>query len=184
MRRDLLARAPLPLLALSAAWGVWQFQMLFTPAWVAALSAVAFEAVYVSLSFAAVPDARRATAISVSAVAVSVLYNTLSSLFHLRPALLDGRALWLDMALAVLHGAPLAIVAYAVADLLLHRRGDTPAPMALTPGVNATQVNVTGAASPRDTVRALVDGGATVSEAARQVGVSRQTASRWKKRGE
>lgn len=115
------ARLPLPLLALSAAYGVYQFQALFTPWYVALLSAAAFEAVYLSLSFTPTPDTKRAMIISVSAVAVSVLYNTLSSLFHLRPALLVDRLLWTDIALAVLHGAPLAIVAYAVADLLLHR---------------------------------------------------------------
>src|SRR5262245_22296436 len=126
MNREWLARAPLPLLALSAAWGVWQFQMQFTPWFVALLSALAFEAVYVSLALVPTSDPRRATVISMSAVAVSVIYNTLSSLFHLRPALLDNRTLVMDGALAILHGAPLAIVAYAVADLLLHVRQGAP----------------------------------------------------------
>lgn len=116
-----LTRAPLPLLALSAAWGVWQFQALFVPWFVAALSAAAFEAVYVALAVTETRDSRRASAISVAAVAVSVIYNTLSSLFAIRPALLVDRPLWADVTLAVLHGAPLAIVAYAVADLLLHQ---------------------------------------------------------------
>ena len=119
--RQWIARLPLPLLALSAAYGVYQFQALFVPIWVALLSAIAFESVYLSLSFTPTPDTKRAMVISISAVGVSVLYNTLSSLFHLRPLLLDSRPLWADIALAVLHGAPLAIVAYAVADLLLHR---------------------------------------------------------------
>jgi hypothetical protein len=126
MRRDLLARLPLPMLALSAAYGVWQFQALFVPFWVAALSALAFEATYLALAFAPVQDARRAVVISIAAVAVSVLYNTLSSLFHIRPALLEARPVWADLALAALHGAPLAIVAYAVADLVLHTRQPAP----------------------------------------------------------
>lgn len=124
-----LTRAPLPLLALSAAWGVWQFQALFVPWFVAALSAAAFEAVYVALAVTETRDSRRASAISVAAVAVSVIYNTLSSLFAIRPALLVARPLWADVTLAVLHGAPLAIVAYAVADLLLHQG----APVAAVP---------------------------------------------------
>ena len=83
MNREWLARAPLPLLALSAAWGVWQFQMQFTPWFVALLSALAFESVYLSLALVPVVDSRRATVISITAVVVSVVYNTLSSLFVL-----------------------------------------------------------------------------------------------------
>lgn len=134
-----LSRAPLPLLALSAAWGVWSFQSLFVPWFVAALSALAFESVYLSLAFVPTRDSRRATAISVTAVAVSVVYNALSSLFHIRPALLLDRPLWSDIALALLHGAPLAIVAYAVADLLLHTTV-TPAPVAAPEAVTVTEL--------------------------------------------
>ena len=135
LTRERLARLPLPMLALSAAWGVWQFQALFVPWPVALLSAMAFEAVYLSLAFADVPDRRRARAISVAAVVVSVAYNVLSGLFHLRPALLDSRPLWADVSLAVLHGAPLAVVAYAVADLLVHR--DTAAVTVAAPEATA-----------------------------------------------
>jgi len=117
---------PLILLAASASYGVWQFQQLFVPVWVAALSAAAFESTYCFLALSIASDPRRATVISITAVVVSVVYNTLSSLFHLRPVLLDNRTLVFDGVLAILHGAPLAIVAYAVADLLLHRRLDAP----------------------------------------------------------
>ena len=128
--RDWLARLPLPLLALSAAWGVWQFQSLFVPWYVAALSAIAFESVYLSLAFVPTQDRRRAVVIAIAAVAVSVVYNTLSSLFHIRPALLVARPLWADLSLATLHGLPLAVVAYAVADLLLHRVAPVARPVA------------------------------------------------------
>jgi len=114
------ARVPLPMLALAAAYGVYEFQLLFVPAWVALVSAAAFEATYIALAVMPTPDPRRATAISVAAVAVSVAYNTLAALFTRRPALLVGAPLWGDVALALLHGLPLAVVAYNVAALLLH----------------------------------------------------------------
>lgn len=120
--RSILARLPLPTLALAAAYGVWRFQALFTPWYVAAISALSFELVYIGLAVVRlVPvDRRRATLISVGAVVVSVIYNSLSALFEIRPALLIARPLWADVSLAVAHGLPLAAVAFFVADLLLH----------------------------------------------------------------
>jgi hypothetical protein len=47
-------------------------------------------------------------------------YNSLDGLFHRRPDLLDQPPLWADVALSLLHGVPLAALAYLVADLLLH----------------------------------------------------------------
>ena len=119
---DLLARLPLPMLALAAAYGVYEFQLLFVPVWVAFISAAAFEVTYIALAFVATPDPRRATAISVAAVLVSVAYNTLAALFTRRPGLLIEPPLWGDALLAVLHGLPLAVVAYNVSALLLHAR--------------------------------------------------------------
>lgn len=118
--RAVLARLPLPMLALAASYGVYSFNALFVPVWVALVSAAAFELTYVALAAVQTPDRRRAAAIAVAAVVVSILYNTLAGLFHIRPALLTGRPLWADVVLAVLHGLPLAVVAYNVAALLLH----------------------------------------------------------------
>lgn len=115
-----LARAPLPMLALAASYGVFEFQRLFVPVWVAFISAAAFEVTYVALAFVGTASRRRATAVSVAAVVVSVAYNTLAALFARRPALLVDTPLWGDVALASLHGLPLAVVAYNVAALLLH----------------------------------------------------------------
>lgn len=177
--RTTLARAPLPLLALSAAWGVFQFQQVFTPWYVAALSALAFESVYLVLAFVPTRDTRRATVIAVAAVAVSVVYNTLSSLFHIRPALLTDRPLWSDVVLAVLHGAPLAIVAYAVASLLLHSdTGRHSAPEADTPTM---EQNVTVQVLNAPPVLSRT---AQVKQIASTRGVSETTIWRAVKRGE
>ena len=132
MWRDVLARLPLPMLALAASYGVYSFARLFVPPWVAATQAAAFELTYIGLAVQpgmAADARRRATAISVGAVAVSILYNTLAGLFARNGAWLDGMPWYAEVALAVLHGAPLAWVAYLVADLLLHRDAAADAPM-------------------------------------------------------
>jgi len=121
--RGLLARLPLPMLALAASYGVYSFALLFVPPWVAVVQAAAFELTYVGLAVTqglSEAQRNRATGISIGAVAASIIYNTLAGWFHAQPQLLvDATAIaWL--CLAVLHGAPLAWVAYLVADLLLH----------------------------------------------------------------
>jgi len=113
---------------------VYSFALLFVPWWVAVTQAAAFEMTYIGLAVAddlGAEQRRRATAISVGAVAASIVYNTLAGWFHRQPELLiraDANA-WL--AFAVLHGAPLAWVAYLVADLLLHTRGGSHRPAQL-----------------------------------------------------
>lgn len=120
--RDILARLPLPMLALAASYGVYSFALMFVPAWVAIVQAAAFELVYIGLAVVRLDDKqqKRAQAISVGAVVVSMAYNSLDGLFHRRPELLTLPPLWLDVALSLLHGIPLAALAYLVADLLLH----------------------------------------------------------------
>lgn len=183
MKRHTLMRAvPLLMLASSAAYGVAMFQALFVPWYVAWLSAAAFECTYAFLAFLRTPDTRRAMWLSLAAVAVSVVYNTLSSLFHIRPALLVGRPLWSDVVLAVLHGAPLAIVAYAVASLLLH--SDTPrhvAPEADTPDV-AQSVTVNVLSVSPDTP--ALSKTARIRQIASRMGKSESTVRRMVERGE
>lgn len=135
--RPFIARLPLPALALAASYGVYSFNLLFVPVWVALVSAAAFELTYVGLAVSEVSTAsrKRASIIAGSAVGVSIVYNTLAGLFHRRPDLLVNPELWIDATLAVLHGLPLAIVAYNVAQLLLHteRPVEAPAPRRLAP---------------------------------------------------
>lgn len=121
--RDGLARLPLPMLALAASYGVYRFAAMFVPEWVAIVQAAAFELVYMGLAVVrglTPGQYKRAKAISLGSVGVSVAYNSLDGLLHRRPDLLVGAPLWADIGLALLHGAPLAVVAYLVADLLLH----------------------------------------------------------------
>jgi hypothetical protein len=124
--RPLFARLPLPMLALAASYGVYRFALLFVPAWVAVVQAAAFELTYIGLASQAnlSEGARgRATAISIGAVVVSIVYNALAGLFDRNPEWLANLSAPYEWGMAVLHGAPLAVVAYLVADLLLHADG-------------------------------------------------------------
>lgn len=121
--RGILARLPLPMLALAASYGVYSYALLFVPEWVAIVQAAAFECTYIGLAVVQTTDRRRATAISLGAVVASVIYNSLSGWFHTQPDMLAGadRIAWL--CLAVLHGMPLAWVAFLISNLLLHQEG-------------------------------------------------------------
>jgi hypothetical protein len=133
--RAILATLPLPMLALAASYGVFSFAQLFVPLWVAVIQASAFEATYIGLAVVRVGDAqrRRARAISIGAVVVSVAYNSLAGLFHRQPDLLQGLPVLAECVLAILHGAPLAWVAFLVSDLLLHQETAERLDQALTP---------------------------------------------------
>lgn len=186
--RSILARAPLPMLALAASWGVYQFALIFTPWWVAVTQAAAFEATYIGLALADDLDTgqrRRATAISIGAVAASVIYNTLAGWFHAQPQLLVGASALAWLCLAILHGAPLAWVAYLVSSLLLHRAPDTRAD---TPDTSPVLVSVAPAVLPAlpdtadtamlERARALRQQGMPWRDVARHVGMSDATLRR------
>jgi hypothetical protein len=124
--RGLLAGLPLPMLALAASYGVYSFALLFVPPWVAITQAAAFEMTYVGLAVLIGLDTeqrRRAGLISYGAVGVSIIYNSMAGFFHRQADALAALPWWGDAILSALHGAPLALVAYFVADLLLHREG-------------------------------------------------------------
>lgn len=120
--REVLARLPLPMLALAASYGVYRYALLFVPPWVAVVQAAAFELTYIGLAVARVDQQqrRRAAAISIGAVLTSIIYNSLSGFFHTYPLALVDLGWFVWALLSVVHGAPLAWVAYLVASLLLH----------------------------------------------------------------
>jgi len=168
--RNLIARASLPALALAASYGVYSFQRVFVPEWVALVSAAAFELVWLGLAAAATTDHRRARVIALAAVVVSAIYNALAAALHLRPDLVAASpSLAATALLAMLHGAPLAILGYAVADLLLHQAQPEAHPPA-TITVNSEQTIV----AVSDPIARVVAGELTQAQAAAQLGVSRQ----------
>ena len=121
--RGLFTILPLPMLALAASYGVYSFNLLFVPWQIALISAAAFELTYVGLAVAEFnePERQRGRYISFGAVATSIIYNSLAGFIHRQPDLFLSVSPWVDGVLAALHGIPLALTAFFVADLLLHR---------------------------------------------------------------
>lgn len=121
----LLQVAPLPMLGLAASYGVYFFASQFVPVAVAIGEAAAFELTYIGLtSMKGLNEKQqnRARKVSLWAVIVSVIYNTLAGAIHQDATILkDLNRLWF-WTLAVIHGAPLATLAYFVADLIFHQK--------------------------------------------------------------
>lgn len=150
--RGILARLPLPMLALSASYGVYSFALLFVPQWVAVVQAAAFELTYIGLAVTQGLDTaqrKRATGISLGAVATSIIYNTLAGWFHTQSGLLDVASPIAWLCLAILHGAPLAWVAFLVANLLLHTEQQAPVSAPLRPAIASE--------TPKETVYATIN---------------------------
>lgn len=122
--RSILPVLPLPMLGLAASYGVFLFASKFVPIWVAVVEAAGFELVYIGLSAMiglSEDNRRRANLISLGAVAVSITYNALAGAIEMQPDLLqDLPVVWFWL-VSFIHGAPLALLAYAVADLTLHK---------------------------------------------------------------
>jgi len=138
--RETIAFSALVLLATSASYGVYVFSLLFVPHIFALVTACAFEATYIGLGVAQLRGEQRIHAhyISVAAVAVSVAYNTIAALIHLFPtgvatilaalATATGGALFglwfLVIIFSLLHGVPLAVTAYFLSNLILHKNDE------------------------------------------------------------
>lgn len=116
---------PLPMLGLAASYGVYFFAVQFVPVWIAIGEAMAFELTYVGLaSMKGLNEKlqKRARRVSLGAVGVSVIYNTLAGAIHQNPEIFKDLSLFWFWTLAVVHGAPLAILAYLVSDLIFHQK--------------------------------------------------------------
>lgn len=118
------------MLGIAASYGVYSFSKLYVPTFFAVASAGAFELTYIGLANHAANDAearRKAQAVALGAVLVSVLYNSIAGLLHRNTHALEqlGELSWeaqaiAEVLLAVLHGAPLALVAYFATSLVMH----------------------------------------------------------------
>jgi hypothetical protein len=116
---------PLPMLGLAASYGVYVFAVQFAPDFVAIGEAGAFELIYISLAvFKKLNKGQRKKAmrVSVGAVGVSVIYNVIASMIHFDPvwiSTLGSGWIWL---LCFIHGVPMAVLAFFVADLRFHTK--------------------------------------------------------------
>ena len=124
MKEKALSAMPyfaLLMLGLSASHGVYQFGLLYVSPLFALITAAAFELTYIGLSVITVATDKsqhKATLVARGAMFVSVAYNVISGYLHRNP--IDRFDIWVEVAFAFLHGAPLAVVGYFLATLLLH----------------------------------------------------------------
>lgn len=124
--REVFSRLSLPALGLAASYGVYSFARRFVPEFFAQVTAGSFELVFIGLALTTnlTPEQRhRARLISAGAVGVSVMFNWASGVIdtQVKPdEFFSGLNFWVKVGLALLHGAPLSILGYLVADLMLH----------------------------------------------------------------
>lgn len=173
-------RRALPYLALvalgsSASWGVYTFALLFSPPVVAAATGVAFELTYIGLSAVDLTDEqsrRKARVVSRWAVFTSVVFNVLAGYLH-RQGL--GVFSPVEAGLALLHGVPLAFLAYSVGELLLHNKPTTPQPKQLKG--SGVKVTVERSETRRLEVLQLKEQGLSHAQVAKALGISKSRVS-------
>lgn len=128
--RRILPLLPTPALAIASSYGVYAFNRMFVPVWVAVAMAAAYELVYIgfaamtSISAEARAFGRR---IAQAAAGISFLQNLIAALLHALP---EVRAVIADLSmawqigvwalLAALHAVQV-FVAYFSAEMTLHR---------------------------------------------------------------
>ena len=117
--RTVLPKLPIPLLGIPAAYGVYMFASYFVPVPVALIEAGGFEMVYIGLM--SVQQTRTNKQLVWwtiwGAVLVSVLYNTVAGYEHLVSGWIAGLRPAGKVAISILHGAPLAVLAALVMHL-------------------------------------------------------------------
>ena len=204
--RPALAVLSVPLLAAPSAYGVYTYLEPQSGTGAAVSAAIGFELLYIGVNVLALrtEELRRyARNVALCAVATAVVFNTLA---HYRMTVPDIAHTAVDiaaLALAIIGSLPLAGLAYAT-SVLLHRLTEQPGVNShvdslsselaetrarLTQALDAQVTEVStpvkqltaGVDDRRARVKALVDGGATKVDAARAVGVSRQTVDKWLK---
>lgn len=197
-QRKALTIMSVPLLAVPSAIGVYQFLEPTSGPYSAGMAAVGFELLYIGVNILMLSPALQSYArnVALAAVGTAILMNTLAH--YGDTAVWDPRR----AILSLIASAPLAALAYAV-SVLLHKLSEEEhtasrrqhdndtalstmlhAPVTnTTPALTQVNVHVNPPVALIDTkastVKSLVDGGMSITQAARQVGVSRQTASKY-----
>lgn len=123
-----ISRIAIILLSLSAAFGVYEFARMFVTDIVAVITAGGFELTYIGLAVLdnLTPEQKiRANRLSLMAVFVSMIFNSIAGFVTRNPniAKLDTSNIVTEVILTVIHGVPLALLAYLVSNLVLHKEG-------------------------------------------------------------
>lgn len=128
--RKVLAALPVPMLSFASSYGVYAYNALFAPPWVAVVMAAAYDATFTGLSAldGLTPEQRtRGKNIALWAAIISFSQNAIAGVFHAVPDVRAYLSSWpmswrvgLYGAGALLHAAQVWI-AYHAADFTLHR---------------------------------------------------------------
>lgn len=113
-------------LGIVASYGVYEFSTHFVKNNVFALiEAAAFELTYVGLAFShGLPVKVQAYAqrVSLGAMIISALFNTFANALNMDPDLSAKLSPFLFWSVAILRGVPVPVLAYFMADLIIHQK--------------------------------------------------------------
>jgi hypothetical protein len=135
--RKVLAALPTPMLGFASSYGVYAFNLMYVPPWVAAIMAAAYETTYIGIAaLDGLDDKQRARGkkIMMSAAWISFSQNAIAGAFHAVPDVRAHLSSWPMAARIALYGVGALLhaaqvwVAYHAADFTLHR----PAAQAVT----------------------------------------------------
>lgn len=111
------------MIGLSASYGVYHFSSQFMPQPFPLIEAAAFEFIYIRLTMMkGLSDKMRTLArrVSIGAVLVSVVYNTISARMYMDSGWMDDSGQMVFWIMAILHGLPLAVIGYFVVEVHFH----------------------------------------------------------------
>lgn len=130
--RRVLAMAPTPMLGFASSYGVFAYNQLLTPSWVAVIMAAAYEVTYVGIAaYTALSNDQlgRGQRIAKIAASISFLQNAIAAMFYIMPEIVGyrGHGVWtfvVNLCFAFLHAAQVW-VAYLAANYTLHDQSST-----------------------------------------------------------
>lgn len=115
---------PVIMFGLAASYGVYDYSRHFMPEFFAYVLGGAFEATYIRLGTTKglrKEERERAKKVSIGAVIISVIYNTVSAKMHTDTGWIHNTNPFIVWMLCLLHGAPMALLGYYIVDLLFHK---------------------------------------------------------------
>ena len=122
---QILPVLPIPMLGLAASYGVYFFSRVFVPDPVAIIEAMAFELVYIGLAtMDDLDDSKKKEAliVSIGAVIVSIVYNTLAGALEVNKDLFSELTTGWFWMIAVIHAVPVPVLAFLMSRLKFHHK--------------------------------------------------------------
>lgn len=128
--RKVLAALPVPMLSFASSYGVYAYNLLFVPPWVAVVMAAAYDVTFSGIPALDIPDPtqrERGKRIALGAAWISFLQGAIAGVFHAVPDLHAYLAAWSMSGRVILYSVGASLhaaqtwVAYHAAAFTLHR---------------------------------------------------------------